>query len=198
MGSNSDLVRYDAMVHAITECHRVDEVKDIRDKALALEAYARQAKNLDAERKACDIRLRAERRAGELLKEMGTNGQRALEGRPAKQSHAATISDLGISKTQSSRWQQLAEVPSKQFEAALRAPDKRPSTSGIIRDAKPTPKKMDPAALKLWGVMRDFEKDKICDRDPAKMMAAMTETMQADMHRIVPLVMDWLSNLLEN
>lgn len=37
MGSSSDLVRYDAMVFAITECHRVDEVKDIRDKALALE-----------------------------------------------------------------------------------------------------------------------------------------------------------------
>ena len=36
-------------------------VKDIRDKALALEEYARQACNIEAERKAADIRIRAER-----------------------------------------------------------------------------------------------------------------------------------------
>jgi hypothetical protein len=58
---------YDAMCSAIAECYRIDKVKDIHDKALALELYARQAKNTDAERKVADIRLRAERRAGEIL-----------------------------------------------------------------------------------------------------------------------------------
>lgn len=33
----------------------------------ALAAYARQVKNVDVERKACEIRLRAERKAGDLL-----------------------------------------------------------------------------------------------------------------------------------
>lgn len=64
------LVRYQAMCTAIAECHRVDEATDIRDKARALEVYYQQANNTEAERKAIDIRLRAERRAGELLKEL--------------------------------------------------------------------------------------------------------------------------------
>lgn len=65
-----ELVRYDAMCYAIAECHRIDEVKDMRDKAVALELYAKQIKNTDAERKACEVRLRAEIRTGELLKEL--------------------------------------------------------------------------------------------------------------------------------
>jgi hypothetical protein len=46
-------------------------------------------------------RIRAERRAGELLTEM----PRQKRGRSQKTSHDATISDLGISKDQSSHWQ---------------------------------------------------------------------------------------------
>jgi hypothetical protein len=34
------LVVYDAMVLAIDKCYKVDEIKDWRDKALALEEYA--------------------------------------------------------------------------------------------------------------------------------------------------------------
>jgi hypothetical protein len=93
------------------------------DKALAFEAYAKQAKNTEAERRACEIRLRAERKAGQLLAAMSLK-----PGRPAKSSTATRISDLQISEDQSSKWQQLAAVPDEQFEAALAAPEK-PGTS---------------------------------------------------------------------
>jgi hypothetical protein len=66
---SSKLVKYDAMCSAISTAHRVDEVKSIRDKALALAAYAKQAKNRDAERWAQEIRIRAERKTGQLLSE---------------------------------------------------------------------------------------------------------------------------------
>jgi hypothetical protein len=48
----------------------VDGAKEIRDRARAVEVYAKQAQNREAERKAAEIRIRTERRAGQLLKEM--------------------------------------------------------------------------------------------------------------------------------
>jgi hypothetical protein len=89
-------------------------VKDIRDKAEAIRAYAQQAGDRDLLLAAAEIRLRAERRAGQLLAEMSLS-----PGRPEKWSHGATISDLGITKTQSSRWQVVAKLTDRQFEEWL-------------------------------------------------------------------------------
>ena len=42
------------------------DAKDIRDKAEAMRAYAKQAKNKELEIDAAEIRMRAERKVGEL------------------------------------------------------------------------------------------------------------------------------------
>jgi N6-adenosine-specific RNA methylase IME4 len=117
------LVKYDAACRALAEAHRVDEVKSIRDRAIAMQAYARQAKNTEMIDKAIAIRLRAERRAGELLRNMNKRGERERKGgnRKSKSRDATlikppTLADLGISKTQSSQWQKLAALPPEQFE----------------------------------------------------------------------------------
>jgi hypothetical protein len=54
--SGTELIRYDAMCSAIAAAYQVDEVKDIRDKALAIEIYARQARNTEAETRAGSVR----------------------------------------------------------------------------------------------------------------------------------------------
>ena len=122
------VIIYDAMCTAIADCHRIDEVKDLRDKAMALELYAKQAKNFEAERKASQIRLRAERRTGELLKDlpraapeqrntMGSNQHKEVTPNDAEKPtstpspYAKALAETGISTQTASRYQALANVP---------------------------------------------------------------------------------------
>jgi DNA-binding helix-hairpin-helix protein with protein kinase domain len=81
----TNLVRYDAACRALAEAKSVDEVKGIRDKHEAIRYYAKQAKNRQLEIDASEIRIRAERRLGEMIveqeKTMGLNTGRAGMGR---------------------------------------------------------------------------------------------------------------------
>ena len=63
------LMRYDVACRAVAEALRIDEVKDIRDKAVAVAAYAKQAKDGGLIAHATAIRKRAERRLGELMED---------------------------------------------------------------------------------------------------------------------------------
>jgi ParB family chromosome partitioning protein len=126
------------MCLAIEAACAVDEVKDIRDKAVAIQMYAKQAKNLDAERHAAEIRVRAERKCGELLADTPKAKGSTLAGKDSIGSPIVlppngvqTLSDLGISKRQSSEWQKLAAVPDAQFEQAI-AEQEVPSASGVL------------------------------------------------------------------
>lgn len=116
----TQLVRYEQARHALAECQRVDEVKDIRDKAEAMAAYARQAKDTEMIQWATEIKVRAERRAGEMLRDSADRGERHHHGRvsPADDK-PTTLGDLGISANQSSRWQSLASMSDDHFETAV-------------------------------------------------------------------------------
>src|SRR5512145_1961263 len=89
---------------------------DLRDKAEAMRAYARQANNKQVEIDAADIRMRVERRLGELLNAAKVTGQVA-EGRPPKncageeQFSRVKLIETGIDRKLSARAQKLAAVP---------------------------------------------------------------------------------------
>jgi site-specific DNA-methyltransferase (adenine-specific) len=119
------LLKFDAAKAALEVATSVDEVVEIRNRAEAMRVYARQAHfSLKMQNQCCELKVRAERRAGELLKEMELDkggGDRKSDNYKNHHSHDATsdsfkLSDIGISKDQSSRWQSIASIPEKIFD----------------------------------------------------------------------------------
>ena len=196
------LVRYDAAKQAIAEYRTVDEVKDFRDKALAIEAYAKQANDYELERDAAVARVRAERRCGELLAEMEKAKGVRMNGRDdsgefrrsndATTESPRTLSDLGITKDQSSKWQKLAAVPEAEFEAAVSQPGIKPSTHHILTPKEDPPPRMDAVALWFWGRLLDMERNNLFSRSAESLISEMTEAMQQDAHRLLPKLRSWL------
>jgi DNA modification methylase len=86
--------------------------------AEAMRSLARQADlGLEAQNHAAAIKLRAERKAGELLADM--DKQHGARGRGADLhdvSPPRVLADLGISHAQSHRWQAIASLPLPTFE----------------------------------------------------------------------------------
>lgn len=117
----TQLVRYEQARTALAECHRIDDAKDIADKALALQAYARQARDPDMERWVAEIRLRARRRVGELSAALEKvpviqNLQGSNSGTLGKE---AALEAAGLSRTEAHRCEQLAKVPEAAFETYI-------------------------------------------------------------------------------
>ena len=193
----TDLVLYEAAKRAIAEYKTVDEVKDFRDKALAVEMYARQAKDYTLEHDASVARVRAEKKAGELLAEMekakGMAGgaERDTSGRMVRplDGQAKTLADMGITKDQSSKWQQLAKVSEKEFEEAIAKPAfnddgtrNKISTNKILNPDFPTEQKpkMNEHALWWWGTLNRLDKDGRFDLSVDELLSEMTDAMRAD------------------
>lgn len=113
------LVRYEAARNALSVARSVDEVKDIRDKAQAMAAYARQANDTELVEWATEIKVRAERKAGEMLAEV----ERASAGRGHKNTEGirSTLERIEVPVSTAHRWQKLAAVPDDKFEQAVAA-----------------------------------------------------------------------------
>jgi hypothetical protein len=119
------VLKYDQACRALEEARSVDEVKGLADKAEAMRIYARRAKNRGLEIDAAEIRLRAERRVGELLADARMAGTRHLGGRAPnlRGANAAkpTLAELGVDNKLSSRAQAIAGVPRAEFDRLVAA-----------------------------------------------------------------------------
>jgi hypothetical protein len=124
------LVRYDAARRALAEARQVDEVKDIRDKAVAMAAYARQAKNKDLEADAVEIRMRATRRLGRMMAEQketvglnrGAKGSEKVTGlkrNPVTLDDRPTLASQGIDKNLAQQGRVFGAMSDEAFESAV-------------------------------------------------------------------------------
>lgn len=104
----------------LAECTDLDEIRDVRDKAEAVRLYAKKAGHgLEAQNHAAKVKLLAERRAGELLRGM-EKAKGAANGAPGPgrgnktpshdESAFPTLADMGLTYSQSHRWQTIAEL----------------------------------------------------------------------------------------
>lgn len=117
---DSRLTFYDAALRAVAQAKRFDDVKDWTDKAAAVREYARRAGDRALEIDACEIRIRADRRRGELLKELRDKGllkqgRKAAIGR-SETTNYVSLEQLDTSKDESSRAQKLAGYDGNSFE----------------------------------------------------------------------------------
>ncbi len=127
---------WDSLKAAIEQAHSVIDLKSIRDRAEALRYAAKLAgESKEVIRKAETIRLRAERRAGQLLSAMvkqkpGTYQQQRSEAPTV--AIPASYKQIGINKQEASRWQKIALIPDKTFEKWL-ASSEEISSAGALR-----------------------------------------------------------------
>lgn len=99
-------------------------------------AHARQAKDQDLILWATEIKVRAERKCGAMLAESAAHGERNTGGKPSKAATVSenvtngldvkfsrgpipTLAEIGITRDQSSRYQQLASMSDEHFEAGF-------------------------------------------------------------------------------
>jgi len=139
------LAKYEAARKALTEAVMFDEVMNIRNVAEQAALYAKQANDTDLIQKATEIKVRAERKAGEMLRKAKDIGQRADRGDTHQQERmsdastfAPTLAEIGITRDQSSRYQKLAAMPDEHFETAVetaKASAGEVTTAFMLREA---------------------------------------------------------------
>lgn len=143
--SDVTLTRYDAMRTAIVCARSIDDVKEIRDKAEALRQYAKQAgESLENQNMIAEIKLRAERRAGELSKDLPVApGKRTdiTSGHDVArlETKADALKEAGISPKQAARFEAVASLPEEVFEAHIGetvAANTELTTAGVLEKAK--------------------------------------------------------------
>jgi N6-adenosine-specific RNA methylase IME4 len=130
----------------VKEARSLQEILDIQDRALAIKRFREQADlSGDIVNESSLVRLYAERRLGEFLRnaELAKSSPSKKDSRKSDRSHDATgpvfLKDLGISKSRSSRAQQLALLPQDSFDEYVSSSTESgipPTLVGALRLAK--------------------------------------------------------------
>jgi N6-adenosine-specific RNA methylase IME4 len=105
---STSLASISAAKNALVAASNLEDVLTIRDKAKAIQELvkARNA-SLETQNAAAEIRLRAERKAGEMLEKRDKKKNR--------NSSATSLVALGVTHNQSSRWQLASKVKERDF-----------------------------------------------------------------------------------
>lgn len=137
MGANGNqMMLLEEATRYLAEVKSVDDAKAIRDKAEAMRVYAKQARlGLESQNYAAEIKMRAERRAGQLLREIPREqGKQTSSSGGTK--YQEVLQEIRVGHNTANNWQQIAAVPEETFEAHIvetKAHGQELTTAGILR-----------------------------------------------------------------
>ena len=135
----------------LAETKDLNVILNLRDKAVAAQAWARARNADDVYLQALEIKLRAERRAGQFLADMKREGI-LREGRPEKRGQdvlvSPTLKSLGVEQKESQRWQQLANIPEEKFEDWI-IHAKRKTQAALLQVAKELSAELESVTTKI-------------------------------------------------
>lgn len=122
----------------IEQARDITEVLQIREKAIAVQAYAQARKSDELAKLALVVKLRTERKAGQFLKEMKKDGKLKHGGqnKKARSQIDNSLNDLKINPSESSRWQKMAAIPEKKFEEWVGDKAYKTSQNKILKNAR--------------------------------------------------------------
>jgi hypothetical protein len=105
------IAQYEKMRVAVQTCATIDEAAELRDKAAALAAYARQRDDRELEVCVSEIQKRACIRIGELSRELETAEREGARGNyrlpSSGKSKAQALAEAGISTSTAQRYEEL-------------------------------------------------------------------------------------------
>lgn len=105
----------------IASAQTVPEIKELRDKATAMHKYLQSiGESHENQNLAAEAKIRCERKAGEMLAGMVLNKGTRLGGHETQPpGDEPRLSDLGVTKNQSSEWQIVAGLTTEIFDAYI-------------------------------------------------------------------------------
>jgi hypothetical protein len=122
------------MTRALAKTADLNEIKEIRDWAEAARRFARSAGHgPEFKNRAAELKLAAERRAGELLAGLALRGG---DHKSNSRGERVSLESLGIDHNESARWQREAAVPEavfKRYVAAASAAHEDITAQGLLR-----------------------------------------------------------------
>jgi hypothetical protein len=117
-GEKMELIKWDKISYEIESAKDIEELTNLKDRMKAYQVLAQQMKySLEVQAKISVYKAKADRKCGEWLKENIKHG-----GNHASKSNDSTLllTDLNISRDESSRLQKIADIPDQKFNDILK------------------------------------------------------------------------------
>jgi len=191
METSIGLVKLDQATRMLAEIHSVDDAKHLINLAEAARVYAKQVElGLEAQNHAAEIKLRAQRRAGEILDTMekadGGDAARTRSQAVTEVPAPPTYVELGIDKMDAHRWQTIAKMPEEKFEEYIertKGGEKELTTAGAVRASKELEQERKREELRRYEAPQTSERYQlICDdfRNCASALAGKVDIIITD------------------